>query len=115
MFKKGNQFYLEIQIEDQENNLLDISSVEKVQFNIDDLTKTYSNESKEVTYDEEKQCFKIWLTEGETFKFGTNVKIETRVLFKEDLENKKTIIGSHIDNYYWFDSLKEIKLDEDKI
>lgn len=115
MFKKGNQFYLEIQIEDQENNLLDISSVEKVQFNIDDLTKTYSIESKEVTYDVEKQCFKIWLTEEETFKFGTNVKIETRVLFKEDLENKKTIIGSHIDNYYWFDSLKEIKLDEGKI
>ena len=28
--KQGNQFYLEIQIEDENNNLLDINGVEKV-------------------------------------------------------------------------------------
>lgn len=110
MFKKGNQFYLEIQIEDQENNLLDISSVEKVQFNIDDLTKTYSNESKEVTYDEEKQCFKIWLTEEETFKFNDYVSIDIRVLYKVGRNDKKGIDGSYITKHYCFDVLKEIDL-----
>lgn len=110
MFKKGNQFYLEIQIEDQENNLLDISSVEKIQFNIDDLTKTYSNESKEVTYDEEKQCFKIWLTEEETFKFNDYVSIDVRVLYKPGRNDKKGIDGSYITKYYCFDVLKEIDL-----
>ena len=30
--KKGNQFYLEVQITDENNDLLDISSVKKVQF-----------------------------------------------------------------------------------
>ena len=34
MFKKGNQFYLEVQILDEDNNLLEIDGVKKVQFNI---------------------------------------------------------------------------------
>ena len=67
--KQGNQFYLDIQIEDENNNLLDINSVEKVQFVIDDLVKNYDGSNLEVSYDDENKCFKIWLTEEETFNF----------------------------------------------
>lgn len=42
--KQGNQFYLEFEIVDNENNKLDIKAVLKVQFNIGNLTKTYSQE-----------------------------------------------------------------------
>ena len=39
--KIGNQFYLEFQLEDENGDLLDIRSVSKVQFSIDNLVKTY--------------------------------------------------------------------------
>ena len=74
--KQGNQFYLEIQLIDENNEILDISSVLKVQFTIDDLIKYYDGTSEEVTYDETKKCFKIWLTENETFKFEKQIKMD---------------------------------------
>ena len=37
--KQGNQFYLEVQVFDENDNLLDVSSVNKIQFNIGELTK----------------------------------------------------------------------------
>ena len=39
--KQGNQFYLEIQLLDEQNRILDIHSVLKVQFTIDNLIKYY--------------------------------------------------------------------------
>lgn len=63
--KQGNQFYLEFQLEDENEQLLDISSVQKVQFNIDNLTKTYDGVADEVTYDNENSIFKVWLKEEE--------------------------------------------------
>lgn len=106
MFKKGNQFYLEIQILDENNSLLEINGVKKVQFNIGELTKEYNDSSKDVSYDEETSAFKIWLTEDETFKFKKNTKLEARVLFKNDV-----ILGTLIEDTYVYDSLKEVKLD----
>ena len=58
--KQGNQFYLEVQLLDEQNEILDIRSVLKVQFTIDNLIKYYDGISEEVTYDESKKCFKIW-------------------------------------------------------
>lgn len=81
--KQGNQFYLEIQIEDNKG-LLNIDVVSKVQFMINNLTKVYDGKSNEVLYDKEKQCFKIWLTEDETFEFENKVKLDARILFKND-------------------------------
>ena len=102
--KQGNQFYLETQIYDPEDNLLDISAVKKVQFNINELTKTYDGLNNEVTY--ENGIFKIWLTEDETFNFSSNVKVDARILFTND-----TIMGTYIENYFWYDSLKKEELD----
>lgn len=79
--KQGNQFYLEIQIEDDKKNLLNIDVVSKVQFMIDNIIKVYDGINDEVLYDKEKQCFKIWLTEDETFEFDSKVKIDARILF----------------------------------
>ena len=104
--KQGNQFYLEVQILDENDNLLEIDGVKKAQFNIGELTKEYNDEMKEVTYDEQTNAFKIWLTEDETFKFKNNTKMEARVLFKNDV-----ILGTLIEDTYVYNALKEVKLD----
>ena len=105
--KQGNQFYLEIQLEDEDSNILNIDSVSKVQFVIDDMIKIYDGASNEVTYDKDNQCFKIWLMEDETFKLDRNVKIDARILFKND-----TIGGSYITETYFYSSLKQEILDD---
>lgn len=108
--KQGNQFYLEFQIEDGNGNLLDISSVLKVQFTIGDLIKTYDGENKQVIYNENTHTFKVWVTEEETFKFDKQVKMDARVLFKGE-ENYRPIGGTYIESNYWYDSLKQEVLD----
>ena len=104
--KIGNQFYLEFQLEDENGDLLDIRSVSKVQFSIDNLVITYDGISEEVSYDDVNNVFKVWLTEDETFKFGTRVKVDARILFKNN-----TINGAKIQQYGWYDTLKKVKLD----
>lgn len=104
--KIGNQFYLEFQLEDENGDLLDIRSVSKVQFTIDNLIKTYDSINEEVSYDDVNNVFKVWLTEDETFKFGTRVKVDARILFKNN-----TINGAKIQQYGWYDTLKKVKLD----
>lgn len=106
--KIGNQFYLEFSIQDDDGKPIDINSVKKVQFNIDTLTKTFDGTGKEVNYDAEAGVFKVWITEEETFKFPNVVKVDARVLFKND-----TIMGTEIETYYWEDSLKEVILDDE--
>lgn len=108
--KQGNQFYLEFQIEDENNDLLDIASVLKVQFVIDKLIKTYDGSSKEVLYDDEKKIFKVWITEKETFNFNESIKMDARILFKGE-ENYRPIGGTYIESNYWYDSLKKEALD----
>lgn len=108
--KQGDQFSLEIQLIDDNGKILTPDIVDKIQFNLNDLTKLYSSESNEVTYNEIKQCYEIWLTEDETFYFE-RVGIEARILFKSDTENKP-IGGSVIEYLYWFDCLKKEKLDD---
>lgn len=105
--KQGNQFYLEVQIFDNEDTLLDISSVDKVQFTIGNLVKTYTLfEDSKVEYDKSSNAFKIWLTEQETFAFDNLTRIDVRVLFKN-----KTIMGSVIQTIDVKKSLKEVNLD----
>lgn len=108
--KQGNQFYLEFQLEDENGQLLDIYSVQKVQFNIDNLTKTYDGVEDEVTYDNENRIFKVWLKEEETFGFNEFVKMDARILFKGE-ENYRPIGGTYIESSYWYDSLKKENLD----
>ena len=108
--KQGNQFYLEFQIEDENGTLLDISSILKVQFVIGNLTKTYNGISNEVLYDNVNKIYKVWVTEEETFKFDKQVKMDARVLYKDE-ENYRPIGGTYIESNYWYDSLKQEVLD----
>lgn len=103
--KQGNQFYLELEITDENDKLLDITSVSKIQFNIDKLTKVYDGIVEDVTYDENTHTFKIWLTENETFEFRL-VNIDVRVLFKNDV-----ILGSEIERIKFTDVVKKENLD----
>lgn len=105
--KKGNQFFMELQISDENDNLLDIQGVKKVQFNIGNITKTYENgvENEEIVYDVDKQNFKIWLTEEETFELDL-IEIDTRVLYKNDV-----ILGSDIQTIRFNEVVNEVKLD----
>ena len=107
--KQVNQFYLEFQIVDGNGILLDVASVLKVQFTIGDLIKTYDGLNNEVTYDENTNTFKVWVTEEETFKFDKQIKMDARILFKG--QENKSIGGTYIESGYWYDALKEEKLD----
>lgn len=81
--KQGNQFYLEFQIVDNDGNILTNDHVAKIVFYIGGLKRTYTPSSSEVTYDEDKQCFKIWLTEAETLQFEM-IDVDARILFDND-------------------------------
>lgn len=105
--KQGNQFYLEFQIEDENEQLLDTTSILKVQFVIGDLIKTYDGVGDEVIYDSANKIFKVWVTEEETFKFDKQVKMDARVLFKGD---KNTIGGTYIEQIYWYDTITKEKI-----
>lgn len=102
--KQGNQFYLPVQLTDKDDNIIDINTIKKVQFNIGKLTKTYDGISDEVIYEDD--FFKIWLTEEETFGFDNIVKMDSRILFNGD----DTIFGSKIIEEIVYSSLTEIKL-----
>mgnify|MGYP004651521509 CR=1 FL=1 len=102
--KQGNQFYLDFQIEDETGKTIDINSVQKVQFVIGDLIKIYDGENNEITY--ENGTFKVWLTEEETFLFNDEIKMDARILFKNN-----SIGGTYVETGFWYDSLKEVALD----
>lgn len=107
--KQGNQMFLEFQIVDENNNLLNINAISKIQFIIGNVIKTYDDVHTDVKYDYDKQLFKIWLKEEETFNFKDEVKMEARILFKGD--TNKTVIGTKIESRKWQSTLREIPLD----
>ena len=106
--KQGNQFYLDVQIYDENDSLLDIDLVSKVQFNIGILTKTYDGVSEEVVYDKENNTFKVWIYEEESFEFDTNTKMDARILFNND-----SIEGTFIEPMYVYNSLNKVNLDDE--
>ena len=81
--KQGNQFYLEFQIVDNDGHIMPNENVAKIVFYIGNLKRTYTPTSTEVTYDGDKQCYDIWLTEAETMQFET-VDVDARILFNTD-------------------------------
>ena len=87
--KEGNQFYLDFQIVDENDNLLDINSILKIQFTIGNLTKEYDGINENVIYNSEQKIFKVWLTVDETLKFVDMVNVDSRILFKGDIQNDR--------------------------
>ena len=94
--KQGNQFNLGIQIYDDEGNILTTEGVEKVVFGISNLTKEYTSTSEDVTFDNETQYFKIWLTEEETLQISGQIDIDARILYESG-----EILGCYITKVYF--------------
>ena len=100
--KQGNQFWYGIKLKDKNKEYINISTVEKIIFNFDELTKEYNEMSQDVTYDEKNNLFKIYLTQEETQQMKDKVKIDVRVKFKND-----EVLGTVIRETYILDSLNQ--------
>lgn len=104
--KQGNQFYLKFRCKDKDGTVLTPELVDKVQFNIGNLTKEYSDDSSDVVYIPSDQTFLVWLSEDETFDFDNFTNFDVRAYFKNNV-----ILGSVISQMFFFDSLRREKLD----
>lgn len=100
--KQGNQFWFGIKLKDKNKEYINISTVEKIIFNFDDLQKEYNDSSQDVVFDDINNVFKIYLTQEETQKMQDKVKIDVRVKFKNE-----EILGTIIISQYILDSLNK--------
>lgn len=78
---QGNTYSLPIKISNPDGTSINVEDIDKAQFVIGKVEKFYG-EGGVVTYDEGSQSFLIPLTEEETFGFGSSVKWQVRILFK---------------------------------
>ena len=109
--KQGNQYYLPFQLIDPKDNIVTPLGIEEIEFTIDKIKKIYDGKNDEVTYNDDEQCFNVWLTESETLTFGEVVDIETRALYEPDENGKKLVIGSFVTSVRCIKSLSQTILD----
>lgn len=101
---QGSSYYLEVKICEIDNN--SIEKVKKAQFTIGNLEKLYiSGEEKDITWDSEKECFIVFLSQEETFEMEKSVKWQFRVKFIDG-----QVDGTIPKNEYVYDSLKKVVL-----
>ena len=84
IISEGNTYVLEIPLTVNEEEL-DINDVSVVEFMFGNLRKVYGEEG-DVTYDTYEKCFKVPLSQEETFALkGKNIiDYQARVKFKDD-------------------------------
>lgn len=79
---QGNTYKLEIPLNDPEGNVINNNFIKRAQFAFGDYIKYYDSDgSGEVSYDTEKQCYIVPLTEEETFAMRQLVTWQVRVLY----------------------------------
>ena len=100
--KQGNQFWYGIKLKDKNKEYINISTVEKIIFNFDELQKEYNDSSQDVVFDDINNIFKIYLTQEETQQMQDKIKIDVRVKFKNE-----EILGTIITSQYILDSLNK--------
>ena len=100
--KQGNQFWYGIKLKDKNKEYLNPSTISKIIFNFDDLSKEYNETSETVIFDEQNNLFKIYLTQEETQKMKDKIKIDVRVKF-----NNEEILGTVVREEYILDSLNK--------
>lgn len=76
---QGNTYNLPIQIDQITNDT--IENVVRGQFIFGKLTKFYGEEDDVVTWDSERQCFIVPLTQEETFSLKGTVQWQVRIRF----------------------------------
>lgn len=76
---QGDQYSITINI-NFNNEVLDINTVDSIQFQVGNLIKYYKSDgSGQVTYDNENHCFVFPLTEEETFNFNGPASTQIRI------------------------------------
>lgn len=92
IFQEGNTYLLEIPLT-VAGESIDIDSVSLVEFAFNDIKKLYDGASEEVTYDSSEKCFKVPLSQEETFALKNKLPIryQARVKF-QDGSVKATLI-----------------------
>ena len=93
--KNGFQGYLDFQITDDYDTILDDEIVSKIVFKIGNLKKVYDRVSEEVSYDEESKMYYVWLTEEETMNLNERIKVEAKILTNTD-----NVVGTYISDMY---------------
>lgn len=101
---QGDQYNLTFHIM-IDNEEVDLTEIDKIQFKVDGLLKTFVNGSQdsEVTYDDDEHLFYFPLTEDETFNFSKNAICEIRVKFTSGVIKGARINSVPVD----FASIKE--------
>lgn len=94
--KNGYQGYIDFQITDDCDEVLDNRIVQKIVFKIGDLRKVYDGTDEEVSYDENKKKYNIWLTEQETMNLNERIKVEAKILTNDTNE----VLGTYISDLY---------------
>lgn len=76
---QGDQYSITIDI-NFNNEVLDINTVDSIQFQVGDLIKYYKSDgSGQVSYDNENRYFVFPLTEEETFNFNGPTSTQIRI------------------------------------
>ena len=80
VIKQGDSYYLPVDIT-LDNDALDLSLVECVEFCLDNIRKTYPDK---VSYDADTETFRLPLTQRETFalKTGRAAVLDVRIKFR---------------------------------
>lgn len=110
IFQEGNTYILEVPLTVNGEDI-DIEDVSLVEFMFEDVRKIYGEYvvgsetiTGDVTYDSDEKCFKIPLTQEETFSLSENniIKYQARVKFTDN-----SVSGSCVYNGYVAESISK--------
>lgn len=89
--KSGNEFYLAVVLTDKCKKRVDIRALEKIVFIFNESEFIYPSEN--VKYDKSLNIFKIYLTEENTLSFKSFLKVESIIIFKNNLVSRSVVDG----------------------
>lgn len=103
---QGSSYYLEIKICEIDNSNID--NVEKGHFVLGDLEKFFVAEEgvdSDVLWDSENECFKVFVSQAETFDLEQSIQWQFRAKFKNGQTD-----GTIPKTEYVYKSLKKVEL-----
>lgn len=90
---RGATYELKVNIKVNNKEVLDNSLVDTIQFIFNDINKFYPQDS---VYDEENQCYVVYLTQQDTLSFDKPIKQQCRIKFKTGDVASSEIITSNL-------------------
>ena len=96
IFQQGNTYILDIPLTINGEDI-DINDISLVEFMFENIRKTYGDEG-DVTYDTDEKCFKVPLSQEETFALTENniIKYQARVKFTDNSVNGTCIYNGYV-------------------